>query len=62
LGVRVALIFVRPDAVQLQGLADMVADGRLVLHVAQTFPLAEAKQAHLNQETGHVRGKVVLIP
>jgi enoyl reductase len=40
----------------------MVADGRLVVHVAQTFPLAEAKQAHLNQETGHVRGKVVLIP
>jgi len=62
LGVRVALIFVRPDAVQLQGLADMVADGRLVVHVEQTFPLAAAKDAHLNQETGHVRGKVVLIP
>jgi len=40
----------------------MVADGRLVVHVEQTFPLAAAKDAHLNQETGHVRGKVVMIP
>ncbi|CAB4866704.1 unannotated protein [freshwater metagenome] len=61
LGVRVVLIFVRPDAMQLQGLVDLVADGRLRVDIEKTFPLAQATQAHLLQETGHVRGKIVLI-
>jgi len=62
LGVRGALVFVRPDQIQLEGLATMVADGRLSVHVDRTFPLAEAADAHRLQETGHVRGKLVLIP
>jgi len=62
LGVRGALVFVRPDQIQLEGLATMAADGRLSVHVDRTFPLAEAADAHRLQETGHVRGKLVLIP
>jgi NADPH:quinone reductase-like Zn-dependent oxidoreductase len=62
LGVRVALTFVRPDAVQLEGLAAMVADGRLTVHVDRTFSFAEVREAHELQGSGHVRGKLVLVP
>jgi NADPH:quinone reductase-like Zn-dependent oxidoreductase len=62
LGVRSGLVFLRPDAAQLQGLVSMVADGRLRVHVDRTYPLAQAPAAHVEQETGHVRGKLVLLP
>jgi len=62
LGVRGALVFVRPDAVQLEGLAAMVADGRLRVHVERAYSLTDAAAAHREQETGHVRGKLVLVP
>jgi NADPH:quinone reductase-like Zn-dependent oxidoreductase len=62
LGVRGALVFLRPDAVQLEGLATMVDDGRLRVHVERAYPLAQVADAHREQETGHVRGKLVLVP
>ena len=61
-GVRVALTFVRPDALQLEGLASMVADGRLTVHIEETFTFAEVREAHDRQASGHVRGKLVLVP
>jgi NADPH:quinone reductase-like Zn-dependent oxidoreductase len=61
-GVRAALVFVRPDAMQLEGLAAMVADGRLRVHVEKTFSFADVQQAHDLQAAGHVRGKLVLVP
>jgi NADPH:quinone reductase-like Zn-dependent oxidoreductase len=62
LGVRGVLVFVRPDQVQLEGLAAMVADGRLTVHVDRVAPLADAADVHREIETGHVRGKQVLVP
>jgi NADPH:quinone reductase-like Zn-dependent oxidoreductase len=62
LGVRVGLVFVRPDAVQLEGLAAMVADGRLSVHVQQTFTFEQVREAHDLLWDGHVRGKLVLVP
>ncbi|SER79033.1 NADPH:quinone reductase [Lentzea xinjiangensis] len=50
----------RPNAEQVQWLADLVAAGSLHVEVQQTFPLAEAVKAHKLLEGGHVRGKVVL--
>lgn len=40
----------------------MIADGRLKLHIAKTYPLAEAPQAHRDMESRKVAGKLLLIP
>ena len=41
--------------------ADLVEAGRFSLPVAQTFPLEHIADAHASSETGHVRGKLVLL-
>lgn len=56
-----------PQALAHQGeilrrCATWMAEGKLRVHVSQTFPLAEAAQAHRLIEGGHVQGKLVLIP
>lgn len=53
-------LFVKPSTADLSLLAGLVDAGRLAVHVARTFPLAEAAAAHRLMEAGHVRGKVVL--
>ena len=42
--------------------ADLFEQGRFALPVAQTFPFEQAADAHRLSATGHVRGKVVLVP
>jgi NADPH:quinone reductase-like Zn-dependent oxidoreductase len=42
--------------------AELVDAGRLKVPVAQTFPFAEAAEAHRVSQGGHVRGKLVLVP
>ncbi|PNG19037.1 NADP-dependent oxidoreductase [Streptomyces cahuitamycinicus] len=52
--------FVRPDARDLQRLADLAEQGVVSVHVDETFPLERAADAHrLNQE-GRTRGKIVV--
>jgi len=53
-------VFVRPDPVMLATLSRMVDDGRLAVHVSETFPLERAADAHRIVQGGHARGKVVL--
>jgi NADPH:quinone reductase-like Zn-dependent oxidoreductase len=43
-------------------LAGLVADGKLEVPIARAFPLAEVRDAYRLLETGHVRGKIVLLP
>jgi NADPH:quinone reductase len=50
----------RVDAVPLA--ADLAARGELDFEIARRYPLIEAAEAHRQSETGHVRGKIVLIP
>jgi len=45
----------------LAQIGDLVESGRLALPVGQTFPLAHVAEAHRVGETGHVRGKLVLL-
>jgi NADPH:quinone reductase-like Zn-dependent oxidoreductase len=45
----------------LADVAQLIEDGRFRLPVAQTFPLADIAEAHRISETGHPRGKLVLI-
>ena len=53
-------LFVKPSTADLSVLAGLVDADRLTVHVARTFPLAEAAGAQRLVESGHVRGKVVL--
>ena len=49
------------DAVR-QDLVDLAADGRLVVPMARTFPLADAMEALALLRTGHPGGKIALVP
>jgi enoyl reductase len=42
--------------------ARLAAEGRFDVEIAARYPLAEAADAQRQSETGHVRGKIVLIP
>ena len=46
----------------LAELAGLVADGKLEVPVAATFPLADVRAAFRQLEQGHTRGKIVLAP
>ena len=53
-------VFVRPERAHLDALAALADDGKLVVDVAETFPLERIADAHLLSESGHVRGKIVV--
>ena len=40
----------------------MIAEGKLKVRIAKTYPLAEAAQAHRDMEARAIAGKVLLIP
>jgi NADPH:quinone reductase-like Zn-dependent oxidoreductase len=42
-------------------IGDLIESGRFSIPVAQTFPLAKIAEAHRVSESGHVRGKLVLL-
>ncbi|MBO0814878.1 MAG: NADP-dependent oxidoreductase [Actinobacteria bacterium] len=46
----------------LAELAGLIAAGELEIPIAATFPLAQVRDAYRLLATGHVRGKIVLIP
>lgn len=58
-GFTVQAIFTKPDPKALAELAQAVADGKLLLPVARSFPLAQVSDAHRLAEAGGV-GKVLL--
>jgi D-arabinose 1-dehydrogenase-like Zn-dependent alcohol dehydrogenase len=45
----------------LSEVADLLADNKLVIKV-QTFPFERAVEAYRISLSGHVRGKLVLVP
>jgi NADPH:quinone reductase-like Zn-dependent oxidoreductase len=59
-GRRVAISAVEPDYIGLEGLAKLVEDGKLRVHVGAQLPLAEASAAHELYVRGGVTGKIVL--
>jgi len=60
--IHVEAFMVQPDATRLGHMAQAVARGRLEIPIAQRFRLSEAAAAQQLAETGHVTGKVLLIP
>jgi len=53
-------VFVRPDASMLERLVGYVADGRVRVEVAESFPLDEAAHALGRNKDGHTQGKIVI--
>jgi NADPH:quinone reductase-like Zn-dependent oxidoreductase len=54
-------VFVRPSGYDLgEHITPLVHEGALVPHIAGTFPLERAAEAHAQIEEGHVHGKLVL--
>jgi NADPH:quinone reductase-like Zn-dependent oxidoreductase len=53
-------VFVHPDGPMLARLLQLVADGRLKVEIARTFPLERTGDALAANQEGHVRGKVVV--
>lgn len=49
------------SASRLAELVQLYSDGRLRIHIRNTYPLSQAAAAHREVETGHGRGKVVLM-
>ena len=60
--VNVVDFLVHPGGEQMAQIAQLLESGSLRVEVAHTFPLAEAAEAHRLSETGHTRGKIVLVP
>jgi NADPH:quinone reductase-like Zn-dependent oxidoreductase len=59
-GMRFSGIGVDPDPVALRGLVELVEQGRLRVHVQETFPFDRVADAHRLLDGGHLQGKVVL--
>lgn len=60
-GVRGTVFLVQPSGEQLATLAEMLEAGTITPHLGATFPLRSAHRAHELSETGHARGKIVLL-
>jgi NADPH:quinone reductase-like Zn-dependent oxidoreductase len=60
-GVQVADVYVRADGARLGALVEMLAQGRLSLHLAATRPLAEAATALQDAVAGRASGAIVLM-
>jgi NADPH:quinone reductase-like Zn-dependent oxidoreductase len=59
-GMRFSGIAVDPDPVGLRGLVELVEQGRLQVHVQETFPFERVADAHRLLDGGHLQGKLVL--
>lgn len=60
LGLKAHGMTMRPDAYQLDDIAELIEDGDVRVHIEQAFPLEQVAEAHRLLEGGHVRGKLVL--
>ena len=59
---RAISFLVEPDYAGLESLAALADDGGLRVVIDETFPLAQAAEAHRRLEAGRARGKIVLVP
>jgi NADPH:quinone reductase-like Zn-dependent oxidoreductase len=54
-------VFVRPDAEHLAEIAGLIDAGDVRVHIQDELPVEQAARAHEAIETGHTRGKIVLV-
>ncbi|ALG84043.1 NADP-dependent oxidoreductase [Gordonia phthalatica] len=55
-------VWVRPDGTETARLAQLADDGKLTVDVAGTFGLDQVAEAFRQSQSGHVRGKLVIVP
>jgi NADPH:quinone reductase-like Zn-dependent oxidoreductase len=60
-GVRAELLVMSPNPGQLARIAELVAAGEVHVEIAATVPLQEVQRAHEMSESGHTRGKIILV-
>jgi NADPH:quinone reductase-like Zn-dependent oxidoreductase len=61
-GARAELLVMSPDPEQLGRIGRLVAGGEVRVELSEVLPLGEVRRAHELSESGHVRGKIVLVP
>jgi NADPH:quinone reductase-like Zn-dependent oxidoreductase len=59
---RAISFLVEPDYAGLEALAALADDGKLTVEIEESYPLAQAAEAHRRLEDGRAKGKIVLIP
>ncbi|MFK0236643.1 NADP-dependent oxidoreductase [Streptomyces vinaceus] len=59
-GIAVSNIQVRSNGPQLAEIGRLLDEGKLLVGVDSTYPLAEAGSAHARAARGHIQGKIVL--
>lgn len=60
--IRIEAFMVQANAMRLVRMAEAVRSGKLAIPIARKFRLSEAAAAQQLAETGHIDGKVVLVP
>lgn len=61
-GITAQSYLVHPNGQELAEIAMLIDEGKVHVEIAKTFALAEAAKAQELSQTGHVRGKIVLVP
>ena len=56
------LAHVKPNPAAIPAVITLAAAGALTVEITETYPLADAAAALEQSKTGHVRGKIVLLP
>lgn len=59
-GIETRFMLVEPDLIGLQALSRLVSEGKLKVHVSETYPLEAFAKAHQAMEEGHATGKIVI--
>jgi NADPH:quinone reductase-like Zn-dependent oxidoreductase len=59
-GVDAQLMIMSPDAVELERIAVLVADGVIHVEIGEVMPMEDVQRAHALSESRHARGKIVL--
>ena len=60
-GVRALPFRLTPNGEALATIGRLIDAGEVQVHISQVFPLDDAAEAHRSLETGHTRGKIVLV-
>jgi NADPH:quinone reductase-like Zn-dependent oxidoreductase len=60
-GVRAELVIMKRNPDQLERIVELVGAGEVHVELSEVLPLAEVRLAHEQSESGHTRGKIVLV-